>query len=88
MKIKTKQTTEIELEISLPYFYKAGRKTVAILKEDLQIHCSWSTDFIIYNTFMEIPSEQSQITAEEFTREYDKTLEYLQSLKSHFFTNK
>ena len=85
MKVKVKQTTEVEVEISLPYFYKAGRKTVAILKEDLQIHCSWGTDFIIYNTFIEISSEQSQITAEEFTRVFDERIEQLQSLKITFF---
>lgn len=90
MKIKTKQTTEIEVEIELPYFFKLPTGSCHAIFEDKTVRV-WN-DTVSYE---EIPSDALlnesgivQITAKEFTRAFDERIEQLQSLKSHFFTNK
>jgi len=88
MKIKLKVETEIEKEIIFPYFLKMDSGTyVAYLNEDKTLIVRDSSiDW--YSQFMETyigDSEHIEITAEEFTRRYDRMLEFLQSFKSQFF---
>lgn len=89
MKIKKTRVTETEVEITLPYFLKtpASGTYVAVLGErkciivrDYEIS---SPDYNGCNYFED--ADHIEITAEEFTRRYDRILEHLQSFKSQFF---
>lgn len=89
MKIKTTEQVNKEIEIELPYFYKSKYGVFgAILSENMQIEICGSMTIATFNTPIAIDKTSIQITPEEFAREYDKTLEYLQSLKSKFFKPK
>ena len=89
MKIKTKKTTEVEIELDLPYFFKKESsdsvhanlvgKTIRIWSNQITIHNYESDSFLT-------DDDNTQITAEEFTRIFDERIEELQSLKSNFIT--
>ena len=88
MKIKKQTVTETEVEITLPYFLKMDSGTyVAYLNEDKTLIVrDNSIDW--YSQFMEnyiCDAEHIEITAEEFTRRFDRIVEHLNSFKSQFF---
>lgn len=79
---------EIELDFKLPYFFKMTSGTYgAVLAEKqsllVRVH---EIDAPKHNLDMYLSDpEHIQITAEEFTRKFDKVSEHLQSFKSQFF---
>lgn len=91
MKLTTKQTTEVEVEINLPYFFTSVNEVhYAVLSENLAIQVGSNS----INAFS-YPSAafanhlgSTEITAEQFTAEYDKVLSKLGELKSEFFKPK
>lgn len=89
MKVKVKHTTEVEKELELPCFFKTDTGSAHAVFEDRTIRvwrdCVSFTDYAS-PTFLD--TEIEIITVEEFTRIFDERIEQLQSLKSHFFTNK
>jgi len=89
MKVKVKQTTEVEREIELPVFFKTDTGSVHHVSEERTVRV-WndSISFIPYASPTFLDTEIEIITAEEFTRVFDERIEQLQSLKSNFFTNK
>lgn len=89
MKVKVKQTTEVEVDLKFPLFFNHNGLLMAILNEKESIYIT--SDSITQTStqiLLEYYNDSEQITAEEFTRVFDERIEQLQSLKSHFFTNK
>lgn len=83
--------TKTSQEIELPFFFKSESGIhYAILKEDLGI-AIYSPDLSITKYpdiyLKNFTETATKITAEEFIKKYDETLENFQSRKSLFFTN-
>ena len=85
MKIKTQQIVETETELQLPFFYKTDNMSVAVISESKYAIIYFGDSIVPFNGSPDIPSNYHQITAEEFTAEYDKVLEQLGQIKSQFF---
>lgn len=90
MKIKTKQTVEVEMEIELPYFLKRTTGNYfGIISNDKALKIT--EDGKIEHIYPESVSQfiedgdSVQVSAGEFTRIFDERIEQLQSLKSQFF---
>lgn len=85
MKFKTKQFTEVEIEIELPYFMKRVTGNIfAILSNDkaLKIENGIITTHYPESVTQFIgDGETNQITAGEFITAFDAAIEQLQSLK-------
>jgi len=91
MKIKRNviETKEVEIEFELPYFLKVEtsgtyvaildeRKTIVIRDNEISAPNYAGDNFLC-------DSSSVRITAEEFTRRFDRVSEHLQSFKSQFF---
>lgn len=90
MKIKAKQTVEVEMEIELPYFLKRTTGNYfGIISNDKALKIT--EDGKIESLYPESASQfiedgdSIQVSAGEFTAVFDKAIEQLQALKSQFF---
>lgn len=90
MKIKSKQTVEVEMEIELPYFLKRTTGNYfGIISNDKALKIT--EDGKIESIYPESAAQfiedgdSVQISAGEFTTVFDNAIEKIQSLKSHFF---
>lgn len=88
MTIKLKVETEIEKEITFPYFLKMDSGTYVAYLNECKTLIVRDSSIDWYSQFMETyicDADHIEITAEEFTRRYDRMLEFLQFFKSQFF---
>lgn len=89
MKVKVKFTQDYEREITFPSFFKANGCEIYYCALDEKTAVAIYSDCITKSTPSAIAGyDDEEITPEQFTKKFDERIEQLQSLKSHFFTNK
>lgn len=79
---------EVEIDFQLPYFFKMGSGTYGAVLEERNSVLVGETEIRTLRYGCDIylsDPEHIEITAEEFTRKFDRVLEGIQSFKSQFF---
>lgn len=79
MKIKTKQTVEVETEITLPAFYKSQTMLFKIFSEE-QCIAVCNDEIAIKHSGLPFILEVNECTETEFLTAYNKTLSTLNKL--------
>ena len=89
MKFKINKTEEVEVEIPFPSFYRDGSSCYyALLNETESIAVYLNSKSINSTSTCALVGMGEEITAGEFTAQFDAVLEHFQSKKSSFFIPK